>query len=410
MNKVLKRFKAFNDKHRKLAPVAIYPELAVIVIASFFGYLRKHLKVVLPVLLAVIVAIVAIRSCGSMQRQGNVEEEAMAVLEEAESKKEEAISEGAEEADGNVAAKEPAETVEEAGKESEEAPADDTQNEAEVVASDSTVQEEGSSAEQETSAEVEQADDSSPLGSDAVADVQSADAVNSEGIGNTADAGDMADVGNAAEVADDTGSEDAGNTGETQDAPVRVMESVSNEEIGRIMDEYPEAVAWIKFEDNLISYPVMQSGDNSKYKILDYEGNEANTGSIFLDYRSAADFTDPNTIIYGHNMKDYSMFGAFKYYKNNLGFLKDHKYFRIITKDEELRYMIFAFMAVPRNSEVYNVCGSSADGMRQFLDTIEYRTYIDTGVEPTVDDKIITLSTCTDSDDLYFVMFGVKIE
>lgn len=180
--------------------------------------------------------------------------------------------------------------------------------------------------------------------------------------------------------------------------------------ISEFIKAHTEAVGWIRFEDDLISYPIMQADDNSKYAIKDADGNDSETGAIFLDYRSSADFTDSNTIIYGHNMRDRSMFGALKNYKENLGFLDDHKYFQIITPEGSGRYMLFAFMDVPKNSYIYDVCGDNTSRMREFLDTIEYKTYIDTGIEPTVDDKIITLSTCTQKDDLFFVMFAVKVE
>ncbi|WP_292146052.1 class B sortase, partial [Butyrivibrio sp.] len=180
--------------------------------------------------------------------------------------------------------------------------------------------------------------------------------------------------------------------------------------ISEFIKAHTEAVGWIKFEDDLISYPIMQAEDNSKYAIKDADGNDSETGAIFLDYRSSADFTDSNTIIYGHNMRDRSMFGALKNYKEDLGFLDEHKYFQIITPEGSGRYMLFAFMDVPKNSYIYDVCGDNTSRMREFLDTIEYKTYIDTGIEPTVDDKIITLSTCTQKDDLFFVMFAVKVE
>ena len=104
------------------------------------------------------------------------------------------------------------------------------------------------------------------------------------------------------------------------------------------------------------------------------------------------------------------MFGALKNYKEDLGFLDEHKYFQIITPEGSGRYMLFAFMDVSKNSYIYDVCGDNTSRMREFLDTIEYKTYIDTGIEPTVDDKIITLSTCTQKDDLFFVMFAVKVD
>ncbi|MBQ6588831.1 MAG: sortase [Butyrivibrio sp.] len=183
-----------------------------------------------------------------------------------------------------------------------------------------------------------------------------------------------------------------------------------NEDLAKFMAEYPDTVAWLSFEDDRLSYPIMQAGDNSKYAIKDYEGNDSETGSLFLDYRATSDFSDANSIIYGHNMRNRTMFGALRTYKEDLGFLENHKYFQIITPEGTRRYMLFAFMDVPKNSYIYDVCGANPENMREFLDTIEYKTYIDTGIEPTVDDKIITLSTCTKSDTLFFVMFAVEVE
>ncbi len=211
----------------------------------------------------------------------------------------------------------------------------------------------------------------------------------------------------------DTASSDSSND-TAEDSSAKEMPSDNNlsskDNIEKFMKEYPESVGWLWFEDDLISQPIMQCEDNSKYSEKDYQGADSNTGAIFMDYRSSADLSDSNTIIYGHNMRDRSMFGAFKYYKENLAFLEDHKYFQIITPQGTKRYEIFAFMDVPKNSYIYDVIGQNPSNMREFLDTIEYKTYIDTGIEPTVDEKIITLSTCTQSDDLFFVMFAVEVD
>ncbi|WP_029230947.1 class B sortase [Butyrivibrio sp. VCB2006] len=189
-----------------------------------------------------------------------------------------------------------------------------------------------------------------------------------------------------------------------------VVSESSDEGLMQFIKNHPDAVGWIWFEDDLLSYPIMQAGDNDKYAIKDYDGNDSDTGALFLDYRSSADFSDPNSIIYGHNMRNRTMFGALRAYKENLEFLECHKYFQIITPEGTSRYLIFAFMDVPQHSYIYDVVGANPSNMREFLDTIEYKTYIDTGIEPTVEDKIITLSTCTKSDSLFFVMFAVQID
>ncbi len=237
-------------------------------------------------------------------------------------------------------------------------------------------------------------------------------------IGTSEDAASSEDT-DAAEEADDASSEDSSdlvkNSNEVTEytdgnKTARPVATLPKEGISKFIAVYPETIAWIWFEDDRLNYPIMQSEDNTKYMIKDFQGNDSDTGSLFLDYRASADFTDSNSIIYGHNMRDRTMFGALRTYKDDLGFLENHKYFQIITPEGRTRYMIFAFMDVPKNSYIYDVVGADPDNMREFLDTIEYKTYIDTGIEPTVDDKIITLSTCTRSDTLFFVMFAVEVE
>ena len=189
-----------------------------------------------------------------------------------------------------------------------------------------------------------------------------------------------------------------------------VGQNISQEAFDKFVQRYTDTVGWLYFEDERLSYPIMRSNDNDKYAVDDYAGNESETGAIFLDFRCDPEFTDSNSIIYGHNMRNRTMFGALRIYKEDLSFLDQHKYFQIRTSNGISRYMIFAFMDVPKDSYIYDVYGKNPSNMREYLDTIEYKTYIDTGIEPTVDDQIVMLSTCTKSDDLYFVMFAVKVD
>lgn len=189
-----------------------------------------------------------------------------------------------------------------------------------------------------------------------------------------------------------------------------VGQNISQEAFDKFVQRYTDTVGWLYFEDERLSYPIMRSSDNDKYSVDDYAGNESETGAIFLDFRCDPEFTDSNSIIYGHNMRNRTMFGALRIYKEDLSFLDQHKYFQIRTSNGISRYMIFAFMDVPKDSYIYDVYGKNPSNMREYLDTIEYKTYIDTGIEPTVDDQIVMLSTCTKSDDLYFVMFAVKVD
>ena len=61
-----------------------------------------------------------------------------------------------------------------------------------------------------------------------------------------------------------------------------------------------------------MNYPIVQAADNDKYLHLTYEGNYNFAGTIFIDYENSSDFNDCNTLVYGHNMKNGSMFGQLK--------------------------------------------------------------------------------------------------
>jgi len=165
-----------------------------------------------------------------------------------------------------------------------------------------------------------------------------------------------------------------------------------------------ETVGWIRFDDECINYPIMQSRDNSKYLNTGMDNNYNRCGSIFLDYLNSSDFSDYHTIIYGHNMKDGSMFGKLKKYRSDEGFLQNNQYFTIYTNTKALRYRVFAFYGVPADdSEVYVLGFSSDDKYQEFIDTISKRNNYSTEILPTKTDKIVTLSTCSGEDSRWIV-------
>lgn len=86
----------------------------------------------------------------------------------------------------------------------------------------------------------------------------------------------------------------------------------------------PEIRGWIRIDGTEISYPVVQGEDNYKYVNKDAVGKDSLSGSIFMDYRNAADFSDPNTILYGHHMAKDTMFGELDKY-TDFSFFESHR-------------------------------------------------------------------------------------
>ncbi len=181
-------------------------------------------------------------------------------------------------------------------------------------------------------------------------------------------------------------------------------------DLTQLMDAYPEMVGWVYFEDGHISYPIMQTSDNEKYRSLDYMGDEAPTGAIFLDCRSAADFTDANSIIYGHNMKDGTMFGSLREYRKDPAYYNDHMYFQVITPDKAYRYLIFEYMDVAENYVLYDYVSDAALEFVKDAEPVRIKSYMDSEIPVKEDSKVVTLSTCTRKDDLQFVVLGVLVD
>lgn len=178
--------------------------------------------------------------------------------------------------------------------------------------------------------------------------------------------------------------------------------------IASLHEENPDVIGWIRFDNSEISYPLMQGKDNDYYLKRNYQGEKNNAGSIFLEASNSPDLEDSHSIIYGHNMKDLSMFGSLKEYKYK-DYYKDHPYFTIYTLDQVYRYQIFAYYDISMYGDVYNNQFGPDDFFQSFIDTMVSRSYYDTGVRPQKTDKIITLSTCS-TEGNRFVVNAVRIQ
>ena len=172
-----------------------------------------------------------------------------------------------------------------------------------------------------------------------------------------------------------------------------------------------DTVGWIRFykEPSQINYPVVQGADNDLYLHKTFSANENTLGAIFVDAAASSDFTDKNTIIYGHRMKDGSMFRKLEEYKDK-DFWKENPYFYIYTPDgKEITYKIYSVGQVLDTSDTYLTSFAGKEDYQKFLDMTMKEADYDTGVKVTTDDTIVTLSTCTAaSDENRFVVRGVK--
>ena len=166
-------------------------------------------------------------------------------------------------------------------------------------------------------------------------------------------------------------------------------------DIPKLREINEDITGWIYFENVDISYPVLYSGDNDKYLRAAYTGEHLSAGSIFIDGSNSKDFSDAHSIIYGHEMKDLSMFGKLKYYVTKKDYLAEHEYFQIITESGKYRYRIVSAKIVADGSDIYAVY---QNGGKDFVNFAEANISDGSVIEP--DDHIITLSTCYKDDRL----------
>lgn len=152
----------------------------------------------------------------------------------------------------------------------------------------------------------------------------------------------------------------------------------------------PDICAWIYMAPD-ISYPVTWCGDNSFYLNHSYNKEASYAGCIFMNGQNHPDFNDRNTILYGHNMRNLSMFGKLRYYKQN-DYVISYPYFYIFLPDNTYwTYEIFNVIVCAEGTSPYNITMVSDNDMHEYINNLPsiQKNIINSS------DSIITLSTCT---------------
>lgn len=173
-----------------------------------------------------------------------------------------------------------------------------------------------------------------------------------------------------------------------------------------------DIVAYISILGTKVGNVVVQGEDNAFYLYRDMFGNQNVNGSLFLDYRNSPFFTDENTIIYGHNMNNGTMFHNLRYFvgENRTAFVEEHPYITLILPGEVLVYEIFS--AFVTTVDFNYIQTSFAPGeFAQLVEELNSRDILNIAPEATGEDQVLLLSTCTNiSRDTRVVVAGRLIE
>ena len=163
-----------------------------------------------------------------------------------------------------------------------------------------------------------------------------------------------------------------------------------NQSVIDLQAKYPDAVGWLTVPGTKIDYPFVQSRDNDYYLRRDLDGKYATAGTLFMDCRCTPEFNSQNTIIYGHHLKNGSMFSALKSFADK-EFFNKNTVGTIFLPRETLQLEFFAYLVVKyTDKEIY-----SDKLSENFIEYVEQNARQYRKLEPSDGDRIVTLSTCS---------------
>ena len=201
---------------------------------------------------------------------------------------------------------------------------------------------------------------------------------------------------------------------ETTEVPEKTIEIPIDFQTLQVQN--PDIYAWIEIPGTAIDYPVVQrEGDNSYYLSHNTEGEEDTAGAIFTEDYNSRTFQDPNTVLYGHNMKNGSMFQNLHSYADR-SFFDEHREVIVYMPDAVLHYKIFAAYLYDSRHLLQSFDFSDPTVMGNYLESIQslrsMNANIDTEMELDSTDKVLTLSTCYkgQNDKRYLVQAVLESE
>ena len=174
----------------------------------------------------------------------------------------------------------------------------------------------------------------------------------------------------------------------------------------------PDYIGWLYFPYLEISYPIVQETTVNEYLRTTFYGEHNSSGSIFMDLYSSKDFSGYHNVLFGHNMKNNTMFGKFKeLYRNEDTDITSNPYVYIYTKDGVLKYKIFAYYQTVYNSDSYKLVNDLYE-YEHFVNYIKMQDtiYFDDTVGFFDNTSILTLSTCSGKSggDTRFVIHCIR--
>ena len=182
----------------------------------------------------------------------------------------------------------------------------------------------------------------------------------------------------------------------------RIRETLNFDAIWEIGEA---AVAWLYSPDTRINYVVAQGEDNDYFLHRLLSGGDAKEGTLFVDFRNSPDFTDSNTIIYGHNMKSGSMFGSLHRYEKQ-EYYEEHPVMYLYVPGNRYTLELLAGCYVGVENPIFSALPPSEEERDSILYQAYHNSTFVSGITAGKEDRLVTLSTCAGDDTLRYVIIG----
>lgn len=168
-----------------------------------------------------------------------------------------------------------------------------------------------------------------------------------------------------------------------------------------------DIAGWIYCEGTNISYPVLQGTDNDFYLEHIYDKTAGQAGSIFVEAHNAPDFTDSNTIIYGHHRKDGSMFASLEKWSEQ-EYYEEHPVFWLLTPEQNYRMILFSGYTTMADSDAYTIYPNACQAFEEYLYQASQKSDFHAEAEYDAKKRFVVLSTCSYAfENARYVLHGM---
>ena len=180
-------------------------------------------------------------------------------------------------------------------------------------------------------------------------------------------------------------------------------------DFNKLKEQNNETIAWLKVNNTNVEYPVVKGTNNSFYLNHSFDKSSNSAGWIFADCRNKFDNTDKNIVIYGHNMRDGSMFGSMlnilnsKWYEN-----EENTNITLYTENEKSIYKVFSVYKIENEDYYIKTEFKNGNEFEGFIKNLKKRSIKDFNVDVSKEDNILTLSTCANNNKYRVVLHSIK--